>query len=148
MPPTPDPYNLQRFLEAQQSTYTTARAELLAGQKRSHWMWFIFPQIKGLGSSPIAQRYAISSLDEAAAYLAHPVLGPRLEECTAIVNGLSHSVDQIFGYPDNLKFHSSVTLFAKAAEAHSLATEVFQQALTRHFANRPDEGTLLQLRII
>ena len=117
MPPTPAPYNLHRFLEAQQSTYSTARAELLAGQKRTHWMWFIFPQIQGLGSSPTAQRFAISSLDEAAAFLADPILGPRLEECTAIVNGLERSVDQIFGYPDNLKFHSSVTLFAQAAES-------------------------------
>jgi len=81
-----DPYNLQRFLNAQESTFDIARAELAAGHKRSHWMWFIFPQIKGLGSSPTAQRFAISNLDEGAAYLEHPVLGRRLEECTAFVN--------------------------------------------------------------
>ena len=146
MPLTTDPYNLQRFLDAQRSTYDTARTELAAGEKRSHWMWFIFPQIKGLGSSPTAQRYAISSLDEAAAYLAHSILGPRLEECTALVNNLQRSVDQIFGYPDNLKFHSSVTLFAQAAEQHGLETKIFQDALSTHFANRPDEATLRQLR--
>jgi uncharacterized protein (DUF1810 family) len=148
MPPTPAPYNLHRFLEAQQPTYATARAELLAGQKRTHWMWFIFPQIQGLGSSPTAQRFAISSLAEAAAYLAHPILGPRLEECTAIVTNLQRSVDQIFGYPDDRKFHSSVTLFAKAAESHSLPTKVFHEALTRHFANLLDEATLRQLRTL
>lgn len=148
MPTSTDPYNLQRFLEAQQSTYDAARAELTAGQKRSHWMWFIFPQIKGLGSSPTAQRFAISSLDEAAAYLEHPILGPRLEECTSIVNGLQRSVDQIFGYPDNLKFHSSVTLFAKTAEDRALEKPVFEEALARHFANRPDEATLRQLRAV
>ncbi len=146
MPPTADPYNLQRFLDAQQSTYESARAELLAGQKRTHWMWFIFPQIQGLGSSPTAQRYAISGLDEATAYLAHPVLGPRLEECTAIVNGLKTPVEQIFGFPDHLKFHSSVTLFGKAAEEQGFRTQVFQEALAQHFANRLDEGTLRQLR--
>ena len=116
METAPDPYNLQRFVNAQESTFDAARAELIAGQKRAHWMWFIFPQIKGLGSSPTAQRFAISSLEEGAAYLEHLLLGRRLEECTVIVNGLDRSVEDVFGYPDDLKFHSSMTLFAKVAE--------------------------------
>ena len=141
-----DPYNLQRFLNAQESTFDVARVELIAGQKRSHWMWFIFPQIRGLGSSPTAQRFAISSLDEGAAYLEHPILGRRLEECTVIVNGLDRSVQDVFGYPDDLKFHSSMTLFATVAEECGFGKPVFREALARHFANRLDEGTVRQLR--
>ncbi len=141
-----DPFNLQRFVNAQESTFDVARAELIAGQKRSHWMWFIFPQIKGLGSSPTAQRFAISSLEEGAAYLEHPILGRRLEECTVIVNGLDRSIEDVFGYPDDLKFHSSMTLFAKVAEECGFEKPVFRKALAKYFANRLDEGTLRQLR--
>ena len=133
-------FNLQRFVDAQSSTYTQVRAELAAGEKRSHWMWFIFPQIAGLGFSSMAQRYAIRSLDEARAYLAHPVLGPRLRECTALVNAASdRTPEQIFGYPDDLKFHSSVTLFAEVDEAPN---SPFQQALSKYFNGRPDRRTL------
>ena len=138
-----DIYNLQRFLNAQESTFEEARAELAAGQKRSHWMWFIFPQIKGLGSSPTAQRFAISSLDEGAAYLEHPVLGRRLEACTALVNNVSgKSVHDIFGYPDDLKFHSSITLFAEIAEKLGFQTPVFKEALSKYFNGKRDQGTL------
>ncbi|MGY6164006.1 DUF1810 domain-containing protein [Paraburkholderia strydomiana] len=112
-----DQYDLQRFMDAQQPVYGRVTDELRAGDKRSHWMWFIFPQIKGIGSRPTAQRYAISGLDEALDYLDHPVLGPRLRECTAIVNGIEgKTLDEIFGYPDNVKCCSSMTLFARAAQ--------------------------------
>lgn len=138
--PADDPFHLQRFLDAQASTYTQARTELAAGEKRSHWMWFIFPQIQGLGVSSMAQRYAITDLAEAKAYLAHPVLGPRLRECTALVNAASgRTLDQIFGYPDDLKFHSSVTLFS---EAENSQESVFRQAVAKYFDGRPDRGTL------
>ena len=101
----PDPYRLQRFVEAQASCIAQVESELAAGKKKTHWMWFIFPQLEGLGSSPTAQHYAISGIDEAKAYLAHPVLGARLRECTALVNAVSgRSVEAIFGYPDDLKF--------------------------------------------
>ena len=147
-----DVFHLQRFLEAQRSTFDTARAELAAGQKRSHWMWFIFPQIQGLGSSPMAQRYALSGLREATAYLRHPVLGARLRECTALVNGIEgRSVEQIFGYPDDLKFHSSMTLFAQAVSAglqpSSPEDNVFSQALERFFGGTEDQGTLSRLNL-
>jgi uncharacterized protein (DUF1810 family) len=142
-----DPYNLQRFLNAQESTYEAALAELAAGQKRSHWMWFIFPQIKGLGSSPTAQRFAISSLDEGAAYLEHRVLGRRLEACTAIVSDVQgKSVLEIFGYPDDLKFHSSITLFAEVAGKLGFHTPVFKAALSKYFNGKMDQGTLTLLR--
>ncbi|ADW71347.1 DUF1810 domain-containing protein [Granulicella tundricola] len=141
-----DPYNLQRFINAQESTFDAARAELEAGQKRSHWMWFIFPQIKGLGSSPTAQRFAISSLEEGAAYLEHRVLGRRLEVCTALVNRVrGKSVDDIFGYPDNLKFHSSMTLFAEVADKFGFEATVFREALAIHFAGQRDTATMKQL---
>ena len=137
-----DPFHLQRFLDAQSSTYTQARAELAAGEKRSHWMWFIFPQIQGLGSSSMAQRYAITDLEEAKAYLAHPVLGPRLRECTALVNAVQgRTLDEIFGYPDDLKFHSSITLFARTAEKPS----AFHAALEKYFSGKEDHGTVRQL---
>ena len=113
-----DRFDLQRFVEAQAGVYERVCAELRAGEKRSHWMWFIFPQIKGLGSSPMAVRFAISGLEEARAYLDHAVLGPRLRECTGIVVGVEkRAVGDIFGYPDDMKFHSSMTLFAKTAGA-------------------------------
>lgn len=102
------------------------QSELAAGRKRTHWMWFVFPQIKGLGSSPTAQRFAISNLEAAAAYLEHPVLGRRLEQSTALVNSLQNrSVQEIFGYPDDLKFHASMTLFAKVADCGHFGTPVF-----------------------
>src|SRR5215813_7094342 len=107
-----DPFDLQRFVTAQAPLYERVCAELRAGRKRSHWMWFIFPQIQGLGSSAMAQRYAITSLAEAAAYLDHPVLGPRLRECTGLVNAVDgRSAHEIFGSPDDMKFHSAITLF-------------------------------------
>ena len=134
-----DPFHLQRFVEAQQSTYIHARAELTAGSKQSHWMWFIFPQIAGLGSSSTAQRFAIRSMDEATAYLAHPVLGPRLRECTTLVlNHPNRLVSSIFPYPDDLKFHSSLTLFAVADPD----TPLFRQALDTFFSGQRDEATL------
>lgn len=144
--PITDPYNLQRFLDAQASTYTQVHAELTAGLKRTHWMWFIFPQIRGLGSSPTAQRFAISGRSEAVAYLGHPVLGHRLRECTALVNAaVNRTLDQIFGYPDDLKFHSSVTLFAHAATDPAEDVQVFTTALGQFFGGRPDQGTLSRL---
>lgn len=139
MPTAPD---LQRFVDAQATTYASALAEISAGRKRSHWMWFVFPQIAGLGWSETAQRYAIASRDEASAYLAHPVLGPRLREITAAA--LEHpelSPTALFGQPDDLKFHSSLTLFAAVAED----PEPFRQALKTFFAGQPDEATLARL---
>ena len=108
---SPDPYDLQRFVDAQQGVYSQVLSELRAGRKRSHWIWFIFPQIAGFGSSPISQHYAITSLAEARAYLAHPVLGPRLRECTQLLVELADEpIEEILGYPDDLKFRSSMTL--------------------------------------
>ncbi|BCQ25512.1 DUF1810 family protein [Caballeronia sp. NK8] len=138
-----DPYDLQRFVDAQKSVIDEVRAELRAGRKRTHWMWFVFPQIAGLGHSAMAQHYAISSLDEARAYLVHPVLGARLVELTRIVDGLEgRSVGEIFGYPDDMKFHSSMTLFAHIADT----PDVFLDALRHYFAGRPDDATLARLR--
>lgn len=135
---TDDLYDLQRFTDAQASTYPQVRAELAAGHKRSHWMWFIFPQIRGLGSSPMAQRFAISSREEAAAYLVHPLLGARLVECTALVNAQEgRSISAIFPYPDDLKFHSSITLFSSVAPESA----IFTAALQRFFAGRSDAAT-------
>jgi uncharacterized protein (DUF1810 family) len=136
-----DPYNLQRFLDAQERVYGAVLDELRAGHKRSHWMWFIFPQIHGLGHSVMAQRYEISSLDEARAYLAHPILGARLRECSRIVAGISgRTVEEIFGYPDDMKFRSSMTLFAQASPG-----EVFDECLRIHFNGEPDPLTLSRL---
>src|SRR6187402_1808830 len=141
-----DPYNLQRFLDAQASTFDQARTELAAGRKRTHWMWFIFPQIGGLGSSPTAQRFAISGLAEGAAYLEHPVLETRLKDCTALVNAIQHhSLSEIFGYPDDLKFHSSISLFARVAELFHFDTPVFNEALAKYFGGKLDRATLRQL---
>ena len=135
--------NLERFIEAQVGIYTQARSELASGQKRSHWMWFIFPQIHGLGSSPMAQQYAIRSLSEAVAYLEHPVLGSRLRDCTVIVTGQQgRTLRQIFGSPDDLKFHSSISLFAQAAPLDP----VFRAALERFFDGVPDPATLARLK--
>ncbi len=141
-----DRYDLERFVEAQAGVYEQACAELRAGRKRSHWMWFVFPQIRGLGSSPMAVRFAISGMDEAKAYLEHSVLGPRLRECAGIVVGVQgRTASEIFGYPDDLKFHSSMTLFAKAAALFAKGEDggdVFGEALERYFGGEMDPGTL------
>jgi uncharacterized protein (DUF1810 family) len=138
-----DRYNLERFVEAQAGVYEQACAELRAGRKRSHWMWFVFPQIRGLGSSEMAMRYAISGREEARAYLDHPVLGPRLQECAGIVVELEgKSVEEIFGYPDDLKFHSSMTLFA---EVEAPSERVFHEALKKYFVGKTDQATLARL---
>jgi uncharacterized protein (DUF1810 family) len=137
-----DPFDLQRFVAAQAPVYDQVSAELSAGRKRSHWMWFIFPQIRGLGSSAMAQRYAIASLSEAAAYLDHPVLGPRLRACTGLVNAVDgRSVHDIFGSPDDMKFHSSMTLFLRA----SAADAPFRTALDKYFAGKLDQATIDRL---
>ncbi len=134
-----DHHDLARFVTAQASggTYERALTELRNGLKRSHWMWFIFPQVVGLGFSPAAQRYAIASLAEARAYLAHAVLGPRLRECAAVVAGLPPGAEAIFGHIDALKLRSSMTLFLRAAPDEA----VFQQVLDRHFAGAADGMT-------
>ena len=138
-----DPYNLQRFIDAQASCFAQVRSELSAGKKRSHWMWFVFPQLQGLGSSPMAQHYAISGIEEAKAYLAHPLLGGRLRDCTSLVNAVSgRTVEDIFGYPDDLKFRSSVTLFAQASGPQN---QVFQEALKKYFNGLPDKATMDRL---
>jgi len=137
-----DPYHLQRFVDAQNPVYGKVCAELRDGRKRSHWMWFIFPQIMGLGSSPLARKFAISSLAEAAAYLQHPILGPRLIECTTLVNLIEgRPIQQIFGYPDDLKFRSSMTLFAHAAGE----SQLFVDALQKYFKGEFDPTTLARL---
>jgi uncharacterized protein (DUF1810 family) len=140
-----DPYNLSRFIEPQDRVLAQVRLELRAGQKLTHWMWFIFPQLAGLGSSASARRYAIASLDEARAYLEHPILGPRLIECTTLVNIIEGlPINQIFGYPDYLKFRSSITLFALANPTE----QIFSDALQKYFEGLPDRRTeeMLALR--
>ena len=134
-----DPYELNRFLRAQEGVYERALSELKNGQKRTHWMWFIFPQIDGLGYSPMAKRYSIKSLEEARQYLDHPVLGKRLLECTLAVVALKGgSASEIFGYPDDLKFKSSMTLFEKIAGAGT----VFSSALDKYCHGKRDVTTL------
>jgi uncharacterized protein (DUF1810 family) len=138
----PDAFDLERFVTAQARNWTDAQAELRQGRKASHWMWYVFPQIAGLGHSAMAQTYAIGTLDEARAYLAHPVLGPRLREATAAaLAAQARSAREIFGTPDDLKFRSSLTLFAEAAPEETL----FRDALDRYFAGEPDPRTLEQL---
>lgn len=138
-----DPYELQRFLRAQAEIYAQALAEIKAGAKESHWMWFIFPQIAGLGRSSTANFYSIQSLAEARAYLDHPVLGPRLSECCGALLALSgRPASQIFGFPDNLKLRSSVTLFAHVSPPGS----VFSQVLDKYFDGEPDAKTLELIR--
>ena len=132
-------YDLQRFVEAQNPVISQVKQELSAGEKRTHWMWYVFPQVAGLGSSRRAQRYAISSREEAEAYLEHPILGPRLRECTEIVNGVEGgSANDIFGSPDDLKFRSSMTLFDAVADDST----PFRTALEQYFDNDPDQKTL------
>jgi uncharacterized protein (DUF1810 family) len=135
----PDPFNLQRFITAQDPVIETVRDELRAGRKASHWMWFVFPQIRGLGSSSMAQRYALGSAEEARAYHKHAVLGARLRECTRLVLQVEgRRAEQIFGYPDELKFHSCMTLFAQVAPQEPL----YRMALDQYFAGEPDPRTL------
>lgn len=135
-----DPHDLHRFITAQEPVYPTVLAELKSGQKRTHWMWFIFPQVAGLGFSPTSQYYAIHSLEEARQYLAHPLLGARLRECAeAVLAAEGRSASQIFGYPDDLKLKSSMTLFARAADdPHS----VFVRVLDKYFHGKQDTKTL------
>jgi uncharacterized protein (DUF1810 family) len=130
-----DPFNLQRFLHAQEPVYERVRRELRAGRKESHWMWFVLPQIAGLGQSPTSVRFAIASLKEARAYLAHPVLGPRLAECAKLALDVEgRTAGEIFGAIDEMKFRSSMTLFAEAAPGGS----VFEQCLKKYFGGAPD----------
>lgn len=138
----PDPYNLERFLLAQEHVFSHVLSELQAGMKMSHWMWFIFPQIRGLGRSPTAIEYAISSRAEAEAYLQHPVLGFRLKQCTQLVLLVEgRSAANIFGSPDDVKFRSSMTLFAQV----SPEDDIFVRALNKYFAGEPDRMTLDRL---
>jgi len=137
-----DRYDLERFVEAQRRIYAGALAEIRGGLKRSHWMWFVFPQLAGLGHSSMAQRYAVHGLAEARGYLAHPVLGARLTECADALLALSGcTAHEIFGDPDELKLRSSMTLFAAAAGPDS----VFARVLARYFGGAPDPRTLALL---
>ncbi len=134
-----DPYDLQRFISAQEGVYERALAELQSGKKRSHWMWFIFPQVEGLGQSPTSKYYAITSAAEAREYLAHPLLGTRLHECAEAVLILEgRSASEVFGFPDDLKFRSCMTLFAEIAGADS----VFARVLRQVFDDQRDRQTL------
>jgi uncharacterized protein (DUF1810 family) len=138
-----DPFDLRRFADAQDRVYGTVLTELRAGAKRSHWIWFVFPQLRGLGHSPTAQHYGIASLDEARAYLAHDVLGPRLRECTRLVAAIDgRSVDEIFGWPDNLKVRSSMTLFAHATDDNA----EFRAVLDKFYAGEDDPATVERLK--
>jgi uncharacterized protein (DUF1810 family) len=138
-----DPFLLDRFVSAQEPVIAQVTQELRAGQKRTHWMWFIFPQLAGLGHSAMAQRYAIASLPEAQAFLDHPLLGSRLIELTEIVNHAKHrTLAEIFGNPDTMKFHSSMTLFAAARPG----TTAFQSALEKYFRGEPDRLTTTRLQ--
>jgi uncharacterized protein (DUF1810 family) len=141
--PSSDPYHLQRFVDAQQGVFEQVSRELRAGRKTSHWMWFTFPQMGGLGRSAMAKKFAISSLEEAHAYLEHPLLGPRLRECTRLVNAVEgRSIGLIFGFPDDLKFRSSMTLFAEASQDN----QVFMDALARYFGGGMDRATIEALK--
>jgi uncharacterized protein (DUF1810 family) len=137
-----DPYNLERFVDAQSRWFECACKELAEGQKQSHWMWFIFPQLIGLGHSAMANRYGISSRQEAQAYFRHPILGPRLEQCTQLVMLVEdRSIEQIFREPDDLKFRSSMTLFACTASE----PKIFEDALQKYFAGKADLLTIDKL---
>ena len=134
-----DPFDLQRFVDAQQRAYTQACEELRAGSKQSHWMWFVFPQIAGLGQSATSIHFAIASLDEARAYLAHPILGPRLRECVRLTLAIDgRTAGEIFGPVDEMKFRSSLTLFANAAPGEPL----FAECLAKFFSGAPYLATL------
>lgn len=135
--------DLKRFVDAQERVYPEARAELATGRKRSHWMWFIFPQLRGLGHSPTSREFGIASLEEARAYLAHPLLGARLLECTQLVAAVEgRTAREIFGSPDDLKFRSCMTLFADASD-HD---EMFESALRKYYGGERDPRTLELLR--
>lgn len=137
-----DPYNLSRFVEAQEGGYAAAVEELKRGRKTGHWIWYIFPQIRGLGHSAMSRRYSISSIDEARAYGEHPLLGPRLVDCIEAVMAVEgRSAREIFGHPDDLKFRSCLTLFAATK-----ANGIFQQALDRYFDGVPDALTVETLK--
>jgi uncharacterized protein (DUF1810 family) len=139
-----DPYDLSRFVQAQEGDYERALAEIRSGQKRTHWMWYVFPQYNGLGFSPTARRYAIKSVAEAEAYLAHPVLGPRLVACAEAALGVQgRSASEVFGSPDDLKLRSCATLFAQVSPAGS----VFERLLGKYFGGRRDDQTLRLLGI-
>ncbi|MGV0069018.1 DUF1810 domain-containing protein [Mycobacterium colombiense] len=142
MDPAGDPFDLKRFVDAQEPVYGDVVDELRAGRKRSHWMWFVFPQLRGLGGSPTAVRYGISSLDEARAYLRHELLGSRLRECTRLVNEVrGRSAGDIFGSPDDLKLCSSMTLFSNATDDN----EDFVALLDKYYDGRQDRLTLERL---
>jgi uncharacterized protein (DUF1810 family) len=139
---SPDPFELQRFLDSQEPIYNRVCAELRQGRKQSHWMWFVFPQLRGLGLSPMDNRYGIASREEAQAYAAHSILGARLRDCTALVLAVENrSLAQIFGTPDDLKFHSSMTLFAHTAADN----QIFVEALQKYFAGKPDQLTTARM---
>jgi uncharacterized protein (DUF1810 family) len=143
-PPMDDPFDLRRFVDAQQDTHAQAVHELAAGRKASHWMWFVFPQLRGLGHSPMATRFGIASLDEAHAYLAHPLLGPRLEECVRLALRIEgRPIADILGPPDDIKFRSCLTLFEAAAPEPGIFTE----ALRKYFDGVRDARTLQLLRL-
>lgn len=138
-----DPFDLNRFVTAQAPVYGQVIGELRDGRKRSHWMWFVFPQLRGLGGSPTAIRYGIASLDEARAYLGHDLLGPRLRECVLLVNQIQgRSATQIFGTPDDLKLRSSMTLFALATDDH----QDFVAVLDKYYGGERDGVTLARVR--
>ena len=133
-----DPFNLQRFVDAQAPVYPRVIAELRQGRKQSHWMWFIFPQLAGLGHSAMARRFAIASREEAAAYLAHAILGPRLRECTLLVNAVEgRTITEILGSPDDFKFRSSMTLFSAVSDDVE-----FNRAIEKYCAGKADQRTL------
>jgi len=137
-----DPYDIDRFVRAQATDYDQALSELRDGHKRSHWMWYIFPQIEGLGLSPMSRQYAIKGAAEARAYLDHPVLGPRLNECATVVYGISgRTALGIFGAPDDMKLRSSATLFASVSGGG-----IFEQLIQKYFEGKHDEKTLEKLR--
>jgi uncharacterized protein (DUF1810 family) len=137
-----DPFDLKRFVDAQAPVYHSVVDELRGGRKRSHWMWFVFPQLRGLGSSPLAVHYGISSLDEARAYLRHNLLGPRLHECTRLVNEVQgRSIGEIFGSPDDLKLCSSMTLFAHATDDN----QDFVALLAKYYDGQQDQLTIARL---
>jgi uncharacterized protein (DUF1810 family) len=134
-----DPYDLERFVQAQENDYRAALSEITAGRKRSHWMWYIFPQFEGLGYSSMSRRYSIKSLEEAQAYLRHPILGPRLLECCEAVVAIDgRTASEIFGSPDDMKLRSCATLFAQVSPAGS----VFERLLGKYFHGQRDEQTV------
>jgi uncharacterized protein (DUF1810 family) len=143
-PGSGDPFDLERFVVAQEKNYAQARAEIASGAKRSHWMWYVFPQLEGLGSSAMAQRFAIRSLEEARAYLEHAVLGPRLRDCAAVLLEVEgRTAHDIFGSPDDSKLRSCCTLFARASPPGS----VFWSVLDRYFGGLEDEHTVRALEV-